>query len=108
MAKKRGLAEIRTADFLLTITGDGTEDGVLLASHTVYTSVDIVLSASCVALGLAGSVFFTARLLPRGSSSEIANRLDDGTLDGVELASGLTGKGSAEEIEEKLKKTHSG
>ena len=31
LAKERGRAEIRAADFLLTIAGDGTEDGVLLA-----------------------------------------------------------------------------
>lgn len=55
-------------------------------------------------------MLFTARLLPGGSSREIANRLDNCTLDGVELASGLTGKGSAEgdrgEVEESL--AHSG
>jgi hypothetical protein len=31
MEEKNGRAETRTTDFLLTIAGDGTEDGVLLA-----------------------------------------------------------------------------
>jgi len=95
MAGKRRRVEIRTTDFLLTITSDCTEDGILLAGYTVCTSIDVVLSAGRVALGLTGSVLFTARLLPGRSSCEIANRLDDRTLDGVELASGLTVKGSA-------------
>ena len=31
----RGCAEIRTRDFLLTIAGDGAEDGILLADYSV-------------------------------------------------------------------------
>ena len=96
MVKKRRRVEIRTTDFLLTITSHGTEDGILLSGYTVYTSVDIVLGTSRVALGFTGSVLFAAGLLPGGSSREVANRLDDRTLDGVELTGGLTGKGSAE------------
>ena len=93
MAEKRRRAEVRTTDFLLTITGDRTEDGVLLAGYTIGSSVDIVLGASRVGLGLTGGVLFAAGLLPGSSSREIANRLDDRTLDGVELAGGLTGEG---------------
>lgn len=96
MTGKGGRAEIRTTDFLLAISSDGTEDGILLTDQSVRASVDVVLSTGRVALGLTGSVLFTAGLLPGGSSCEIANRLNDGTLDGVELAGGLTGKGSAE------------
>ena len=94
--KRKHAAEMRTTDFLLAIAGDGTEDGVLLANYTISTSVDIVLSASRVALGFTSGVLFAAGLLPGGSSCEIANRFDDRTLDGVELAGGLTGNWSAE------------
>jgi len=80
-----------TADFLLTIASDGTEHGVLLANYAVYRSVNVVLGTSCVVLGLSGNMFFAARLLPGGSPRKIPNRLNDGTLDRVVLASGLVG-----------------
>jgi hypothetical protein len=87
-----GHRKLRTTDFLLTIASDGTEDGVLLAGQTVCSTVDVVLGASSVVLGLAGSVLFAAGLLPRGGPCEVTNRFDDGTLDGMVLASGLAVK----------------
>jgi hypothetical protein len=62
---ERGSRKMHTTDFLLTIASDGTEDSVLLADQTVCSTVDVVLGASRVVLGLAGSVLFAAGLLPR-------------------------------------------
>ena len=93
----------------MTITSDRTENGVLLAGYAVCGTIDIVLGASCIVLGLPGSVLFAARLLPGGSSCEISNRLNDGALDGVELAGGLAEKRSAMGgAETTLEKAHLG
>lgn len=91
----RRRVEIHTADLLLTITSDGAEDGVLLSDDAVCGSVDVVLCASGVVLGLAADVLFTAGLLPGGSPREVTNCLYDGTLDRVELTSGLAARRSA-------------
>jgi hypothetical protein len=95
MTGKRRHAEKHTADLLLAIAGDGAEDGVLLSDDAVCSSVDVVLCASGVVLGLAAGMLFAAGLLPGGSPSEVTNCLYDGTLDRVELASGLAARGSA-------------
>lgn len=53
-------------------------------------------------------MLIAAGLLPGGSPREITNRLDDGTLDGVELTSGLAGKGLAEGGGAGVEETHLG
>ena len=53
-------------------------------------------------------MFFTAGLLPGGSPGDVTDRLDDGTLDGVELTGGLAGKGSAEGSGDKVEEAHLG
>lgn len=93
--KGRGGEKRRTTDFLLTITGYGTKDSILLADQTVSSTVDVILSTSSVVLGFSSSVLLPARLLPGGGPCQISNRLDDGALDGVVLAGTLAIRESA-------------
>ena len=80
----------------MAVASDCTEDGILLAYYTVCCTFDVVLGASCVVLGFAGSVLFATGLLPSGSPRYVTNRLNDGALDGVVLTGGLATETSAQ------------
>lgn len=53
-----------TGNLLLTVTGDGTNDGVLLAANAVHGAFRVALGLGGLVLGLALGVLLLARLLP--------------------------------------------
>ncbi len=78
-----------TSGLLLTVTGEGTDNGILLAAEAVDGTLRVALGLSSVVLGLALSVFVTTRCLPRLSTGQVADCLDDGALCRVVLTGGL-------------------
>jgi hypothetical protein len=95
---------------LSTISGDGTDDGVLLALETVHTALGPVLGASGIVLGLASSMLLAARLLPFGRAGQVTDGLDYATLDRVVLTGGLAAIASLalRQTTDKREKTHLG
>lgn len=98
-----------TGSLLLLVTGDGANNGILLAAEAIGGAFNVALSLSSLILALAGGMLFLARLLPRCSAGQVTDLhhdhskheikneyrvgrtygLDDGTLHGVILTSGL-------------------
>lgn len=83
----------RTGHLLLAVASDCTNDGVDLAADAVGGALDVLLCLSGVVLCLALGMLVLAGLGPGGGAGEVADGLDDGALQGVELASGLAVRG---------------
>jgi len=71
------------------VPGNGTDDGVFLSGETVSCSLDVSLSLSSVVFALSSSVFLLARVDPCARTSQVTDGLDDGSLNGMVLASSL-------------------
>ena len=74
---------------MLTVAGNGADDGVLLATKAVGSALDVGLGLGGLVFDLALGVLLLARLRPGGRTSDITDGLDDGTLEGVVLAGDL-------------------
>ena len=72
-----------TRRLLLLVASDRTGDSIEFSLDTVGRALDVAFSFSSADLSLALSVFLLAALRPRGSTSRVADSLDDSTLDGV-------------------------
>jgi len=79
---------------LLPISGNRADDGILLARDAVRRALDVRLGLSGLVLGLAGSMLLLPGSGPRGGAGNVANSLDDGTFDGVELSRDFAGLSS--------------
>ena len=80
---------IFTLNLLRPVTSDSAYHSILLALEAISGTLDISFGLSGVVFSLASSMFLLAGLLPRSSTSHVANSLDESALDGVELATGL-------------------
>ena len=78
-----------TRDLLFAVARDGADDSVLLAADAVRGALDVALGLGGLVLGLALGVLLLARLGPGFGAGQVADGLDGGALEGVELASGL-------------------
>ena len=81
-----------TCSLLLAVARDGTDDGILLAAETVHGALGVSLGLGGVVLCLALGVLVPARGGPGLGAGEVADRLDDGALDGVVLTGGLAAR----------------
>jgi len=66
---------------LRSIAGNSTNDGVLLAGHTIDGALSVSFGLSSVVLCLAGSVLLLSGLLPRSGAGQVSDGLDGGALD---------------------------
>jgi hypothetical protein len=62
-----------TGRLLLTIAGDGADDGIFLASHTVHGTLSVSFSTSSIVFSLAGGVLLLTGLLPVLRTGKIAD-----------------------------------
>jgi hypothetical protein len=81
-----------TLCFLRFVASNGAYDGILLSSDAVDRALSVPLSLSSVVLRLSLFMFLFSGLLPRGSTGQVADGFDDGTLGRVELTRDLTVK----------------
>lgn len=81
-----------TRSLLLSVTGYGTDDGILLSAETVYGAVGVALGLGGLVLSFTLGVLVAARCGPRLETGHVADGLDDGALDGVVLTGGLAEK----------------
>ena len=70
----------------MPVAGQRADDGILLARDAVRRALDVRLGLGGFVLRLARSVLLLPGLGPRGSAGNVADGLDDGALDGVELS----------------------
>ena len=75
-----------TGRLLLLVTSDGADNGILLPANAVECAIDVTLGFRGADLSLASNVLLLAGLFPFLAAGQIANRLDDSTLGGVEPA----------------------
>lgn len=69
-----------TGRLLLTVTSDGTNDGILLPANAVESAFGVTLGLRSCDLSFASNVLLLARILPRLAAGYIANSLDESTL----------------------------
>jgi hypothetical protein len=62
-----------TRNLLLAITGDGADNGVLLAGHPIHGALDVTLGLCGLVLSLALSMLLTSRSLPGLKAGGIAD-----------------------------------
>ena len=74
----------------MTVASDSADDAILLALDAVDGTLSVALRLGGLDLGLTGSVLLLAGLGPGVGACHVADGLDNGTLDGVVLAGGLT------------------
>jgi hypothetical protein len=75
-----------TSSLLRAVSGNSTDDRVLLADHAVHGALSVALDLGSLVLGLASSVLLLARLLPGSSAGNVADNFNDVSLGAVELA----------------------
>ena len=80
---------ILTRGFLLAVTSEGAHYCVLLSTNAISSPLDVAFGLGGLVLGLALGVLLLARLGPGVGAGQVADGLDGGALEGVELASGL-------------------
>jgi len=75
-----------SGSLLCFISRQGSDDRILVSSDAVGDSLDVLFGLSGVVLSLARRVLLFARGCPRLGASEVADGLNDGAFERMELA----------------------
>ena len=78
-----------TLGLLRLVVSHCANDGVLHSGHLIFNRVRLKLGVSGSDLGFASGVLFPTGLLQVSRTSQVADGLDDGAFDGVQLTSGF-------------------
>ena len=81
-----------TRSLLLLVARHGADNRVDLAANTVTDALDVAFGLRRVVLGLARRVLLLAGGLPVLETSNVSDRLNDCSLDAMELAIGLAAR----------------
>ena len=70
---------------LLFVGCDSTNDSILPTADAVTSAFDVTLGLRSFVFSLSGCMFLFARLLQTSGTGDVANRLDNVALGGMEL-----------------------